>query len=79
MLGGGSLETGFETGGYTLANVRFFQIEGDTTENDFLASDLLPANYPSEVGRLALDFNPTGDPNTTVSVFFDDFVATPSP
>jgi hypothetical protein len=79
LLGAGSMETAFEVGGYTLANVRWFQIEGDTTVNDFLDSDLLPTNYPTEIGRLALDFNPTGDPNTTVSLFFDDFVATPSP
>ena len=78
-LAAGMLETGFDVGGYTLVNVRLFQIETDTTPNDFLASDLLPVNYPNEVGRLALDFNPPGDPNTTVSVFFADFVATPSP
>ena len=78
-LGAGRLETGVDVGGYTLVNVRWFQIETDTTPNDFLASDLLPVNYPNEVGRLALDFNPPGDPNTTVSVFFEGFVATPSP
>ena len=75
----GSAETGFDVGGYTLVNVRWFQIETDTTPNDFLDSDLLPVNYPSDVGRLALDFNPPGDPDTMVTVFFDDFVATPSP
>jgi hypothetical protein len=79
MLSAGSAETGFDVGGYTLVNVRWFQIETDTTPNDFLDSDLLPVNYPSDVGRLALDFNPPGDPDTMVTVFFDDFVATPSP
>lgn len=73
------VEVGFDVSGYTLVNVRWFQIETDTTPNDFLDSDLLPVNYPNEVGRLALDFNPPGDPDTMVSVFFDDFVATPSP
>jgi len=74
-----SMESGFDVGGYTLVNARFFQIETDTTPNDFLDSDLLPTNYPNEVGRLALDFNPPGDPDMTVSLFFDGFVATPSP
>jgi len=74
-----SMESGFDAGGYTLVNARWFQIETDTTPNDFLDSDLLPTNYPNEVGRLALDFNPPGDPDTTVSLFFDGFVATPSP
>jgi hypothetical protein len=79
MLTASSMESGFDVGGYTLVNARWFQIETDTTGNDFLDSDLLPTNYPNEVGRLALDFNPPGDPDTTVSVFFDGFVATPSP
>jgi hypothetical protein len=78
-LAAGSMETGFDVGGYTLVNVRWFQIETDTTPNDFLDSDLLPTSYPNEVGRLALDFNPPGDPDTRVSVFFEGFVATPSP
>ncbi len=72
--------TTFETSGYTLMNVRMFWIAGDTTPDDFLQSDLLPAALPVGLtGRVSLDFFLTSDPNITASVFFADFSVTPSP
>jgi hypothetical protein len=47
--------------------------------NDFLASDLLPAAPPALVGRLALEFALTSDPQVTATVFFQDLAITPSP
>lgn len=76
----GSADTGFEASGYTLTNVRLFWIEGSTTANDFLQSDLLPDVLPvGLVGRVALDFELTSDPLVTASVFFQDFTVTLSP
>ena len=78
-LAAGMLETGFEISGYTLVDVRFFLIESGTTDGttpeDFLDSDLLPNSVPIQRGRVALDFNPPGDPDTTVSVFYNDAFA----
>ena len=73
-----------EVAGYTLTDVRWFWIEDDTVvgmlpDNDFLASDLLPAAPPMLVGRLALDFELASDPQVTATVFFEDFAITPSP
>jgi hypothetical protein len=74
------LDSGFEIAGYTLTAVRPFWIEGDTTPGDFLQSDLLPAALPiGLVGRIALDFELTADPNIRASVFFSDFSVTLSP
>ena len=72
--------TTFEISGYTLTNVRMFWIEGDTTPDDFLQSDLLLAALPVGLtGRVSLDFVLTSDPNITASVFFQDFSVTLSP
>jgi len=80
MLGDTSLDAGFEIGDYRLIAVRWFWIETDTTPDDFLASDLLPATLPEALtGRLALDFELISDPQTTISVFFDGFTLTPAP
>jgi len=80
--------SGFATGGYTLANIRMFWIEGDTTPElipDFLSNnDLLPV-LPSFHGRLALDFVQSGttlpimqgDP--VLTVFFNGLTVTPVP
>jgi len=78
-LGAGNLDSGFDTSGYTLVNVRWFWIETDTTPEDFLASDLLPATLPDLTARLALDFVLISDPNVRVSVFFSDLTVTLSP
>lgn len=76
----GILETGFEVGGYTLTNVRLFWIEGDTTPDDFVQSDLLPTALPVDLsGRASLDFELTSDPLIKVSVFFADMSVTISP
>jgi len=80
--------SGFATGGYTLANVRMFWIEGDTTPElipDFLSSNAMPSALPSFHGRLALDFVPPGamlpiaqgDP--VLRVFFNGLTVTPVP
>jgi hypothetical protein len=86
-LGTGPLITGFDVGGYTLTDVRWFWIEGaggtgtpPSTCNppDFLASDLLPAAPPTtHFGRLALDFELISDPQVLATVFFQDFAITP--
>jgi hypothetical protein len=68
-----------DVAGYTLTDVRWFWIETDTTPDDFLASDLLPAAPPMLVGRLALDFELAIDPQVTATVFFEDLTITPSP
>jgi len=40
----------------------------------------LPESPPTGVtGRLALDFELISDPQTTVSLFFDDFLVDPAP
>ena len=76
----GSAEVAFETNGYRLTNVRMFWIEGSTTPNDFLQSDLLPDTLPVGLtGRLALDFELTADPNVNATVFFDDLTISQSP
>ena len=80
VAAGRNLLTGFDTTGYTLINVRLFWIEGSTTPDDFLQSDLLPEVLPAGlVGRLALDFEQTDDPSIQVSVFFDDMTVSLSP
>ena len=80
QLADGSLDTAFEIDNYRLIRVRSFWIETSTTPNDFLDSDLLPATPPEGLtGRLALDFELISDPQTTVILFFDDFVANPAP
>ncbi len=80
QLGDGSLDAVFEIDNYRLIRVRWFWIETDTTPGDFLDSDLLPATPPEGLtGRLALDFELISDPQTTVSLFFGDFVASPAP
>jgi hypothetical protein len=57
-----------------------FWIEGDTTPDDFLQSDLLLAELPVGLtGRVSLDFALISDPNITASVFFEDFSVTLSP
>ena len=78
-LGAGNLDTGFDTSGYTLRNVRWFWIETDTTPDDFLSSDLLPAALPGITGRLALDFELSSDPQVRATVFFEDLIVTLSP
>jgi hypothetical protein len=80
VAAGSIFGTTFEVSGYTLTNVRMFWIEDDTTPNDFLQSDLLPAALPDGlIGRVALEFALTSDPNITASVFFQDFNVTLSP
>ena len=80
QLGDGSLDSVFEIDNYRLIRVRWFWIESDTTPDDFLNSDLLPATPPvGATGRLALDFELISDPQTTVSLFFQDFLANPAP
>ncbi len=79
LLGAGNLDSGFDIDVYTLTNVRWFWIETDTTPDDFLASDLLPAAPPALAGRLALDFALISDPQVEASVFFQDFTVTLSP
>ena len=57
-----------------------FWIEGSTTPDDYLQSDLLPAALPVGLtGRISLDFVLTGDPNITANVFFEDISVTLSP
>ena len=74
---------GFSVGGYTLANVRMFWIEGQLTPEtipDFLADQNLPGQLPGFHGRLALDFVPTGSPSGAQSfVFYDGLTVTPVP
>ena len=67
-----TLGTGFEISGYVLDDVRIFLIENDTTQEDFLNSDLLPNSVPIQRARLALDFVLQSDPNVTTSVFYND-------
>ena len=79
LLGAGNLDSGFDTGGYTVTGVVWFWIETDTTPGDFLSSDLLPTAPPALTGRLRLDFALISDPLIEVPVFFEDFTITPSP
>lgn len=74
---------GFSVGGYTLANVRMFWIEGQQTPGtipDFLSDQSLPGVLPGFHGRLALDFVPTGNPSGPQSyVFYDGLSVAPVP
>ena len=80
MLGLGTLDSAFETGDYRLIRVRLFWIETGTTPDDFLDSDLLPTALPvGFTGRLALDFELVSDPQTVVSLFFEDLLINPAP
>jgi hypothetical protein len=80
LFGSGmTLDAGFEIGGYTLIGVRWIHIEGSTTPDDFLLTDLLPPSLPLVTGRFALDFELTADPQVTASVFFEDLTITPNP
>ena len=80
QLGDGSLDSGFTIDDYQLIGARWFWIETGTTPEDFLDSDLLPATPPEALtGRLALDFVLVSEPQTEVSLFFEDFVLTPAP
>jgi len=79
-IGDLSLDSGFEIGDYRLIGVRWFWIEGVTTPDDFLASDLLPATPPEALtGRLALDFELISNPQSTSIVFFDGLMVSPAP
>jgi hypothetical protein len=71
------IETPFTVNGYELSAIRWFWIEGDTTEEDFLNSDLLPQSLPGLTGRLSLDFTLPDNQDVTVSVFFEGLVVTP--
>jgi len=80
QLGDSSLDSGFTIDNYQLIRVRWFWIETETTPDDFLDSDLLPATPPAGLtGRLALDFALLSDPQTEASVFFDGFMMSLAP
>ena len=71
--------SGFDVAGFTLVNVRLFWLENVLGAGDFLDGTDLLDTLPAFAGRLALDFNPTGnlDPSLTTQVFFNNLLVTP--
>ena len=78
LSGGTHNLSGFDIGGYTLANVRMFWFEGLFGTPDFLSNQNLPSAPQQFQGRLALDFFLTGSPTFPQSnfVFFDGLIVT---